>query len=188
MGQQRRELQNQNAELQKRLEGLQGQLTEANQRAETATKRSPQLAWQSKPDGGERDDNQGPSNQDYHHKEKLVEQLRHTLDQKDREIALLQQTVHRECMERTSLLERMRSGKVLPDVSTPSTLAPAVSGDSRNSSTNRRSVNQSLDQCSVDDDDGDDEQLGYSAEEQQPKASFYEKLRRAGHRKTKPRK
>ncbi|RLN95045.1 hypothetical protein BBJ28_00022319 [Nothophytophthora sp. Chile5] len=106
----------------------------------------------------------------------------------EQEIALLQQTVHRECMERTSLLERMRSGKVLPDVSTPSASAPAVFGDSRNSSTNRRSVNQSLDQRSVDDDDGDDEQLGYSAGEQQPKASFYEKLRRAGHRKTKPRK
>ncbi|ETV85076.1 hypothetical protein H257_02945 [Aphanomyces astaci] len=47
-----------------------------------------------------------------------VERLTHIVAQKDQEIQLLQQTVHRECMERTSMLEKMRSAKILPDMVT----------------------------------------------------------------------
>ncbi|RHZ42178.1 hypothetical protein DYB26_015975 [Aphanomyces astaci] len=47
-----------------------------------------------------------------------VERLTHVVAQKDQEIQLLQQTVHRECMERTSMLEKMRSAKILPDMVT----------------------------------------------------------------------
>ncbi|OQR81241.1 hypothetical protein ACHHYP_16632 [Achlya hypogyna] len=45
-----------------------------------------------------------------------LHELRSLLAQKEQEISLLQQTVHRECLERTSMLEKMRSAKILPDM------------------------------------------------------------------------
>ncbi|OQS05170.1 hypothetical protein THRCLA_02651, partial [Thraustotheca clavata] len=45
-----------------------------------------------------------------------VDRLEEILAQKDEEISLLQQTVHRECLERTSMLEKMRSAKIVPDI------------------------------------------------------------------------
>ncbi|RHY28536.1 hypothetical protein DYB32_005895 [Aphanomyces invadans] len=47
-----------------------------------------------------------------------IQRLTQAIDKKDDEIHLLQLTVHRECMERTSMLEKMRSAKILPDMVT----------------------------------------------------------------------
>ncbi|EQC31213.1 hypothetical protein SDRG_11136 [Saprolegnia diclina VS20] len=58
-----------------------------------------------------------------------VQRLTELLSQKDQEIALLQQTVHRECMERTSMLEKMRSAKILPDNSASTSDAPSYPED-----------------------------------------------------------
>lgn len=82
------------------------------------------------------------------------------------EILLLQQTVHRECMERTSLLEKLRSGKILPD----ETLTPE-----------RRSFKSS----EATHGDNNDEDAG-EIESKPRAASFYEKLRRAGSHRSKP--
>ncbi|RLN58914.1 hypothetical protein BBJ29_000193 [Phytophthora kernoviae] len=103
---------------------------EAKQRAEAAKAAGPQsqLAWQNKSLGARNRHDEVSSNQDCHDSdnEKLIEQLQLTVKQKDREISLLQQTVHRECLERTSLLDRLRSGKVLPEMCTLSNAMVAV--------------------------------------------------------------
>ncbi|KAL3667223.1 hypothetical protein V7S43_007458 [Phytophthora oleae] len=157
-------LQSDNAALQRKLSSLQEQLEHL--REQSASKAAqPQVAWQSNQSESRQASRQDVSNQDCHENDKIIGQLRSTLKQKDREIALLQQTVHRECMERTSLLERMRSGKVLPEIGIPS--LPA------------RSASIASTSC-------DDTDEHTTNEEQQPKASFYEKLRRAGSRKAKP--
>ncbi|KAL4161555.1 hypothetical protein PRNP1_002109 [Phytophthora ramorum] len=117
-----------------------------------------------------------------HGTERIIDQLRQTLKQKDREIALLQQTVHRECMERTSLMERMRSGKVVPEMGIAA--MPVSFGHNEQASVMRSSTSSSIEDISERTEDMD---LA-TAEDQQPKASFYEKLRRGGSRKAKPRK
>lgn len=91
------------------------------------------------------------------------------------EIALLQQTVHRECLERTSLLEKLRSGKILPDLCQSSVRSSEVSF------VHRSSVHPSTGE-------GDSEIEGADRVNSilEPKASFYEKLR--GRKKAKPRK
>jgi hypothetical protein len=87
----------------------------------------------------------------------------------------LQQTVHRECLERTSLLEKLRSGKILPDVCPP----PGVRS-SEASFVHRSSIHPS---SAEQDSDVDGEERAGGSE---PKASFYEKLR--GRKKSKARK
>ncbi|KAG7387075.1 hypothetical protein PHYPSEUDO_014729 [Phytophthora pseudosyringae] len=161
-------LQDENAALRQRLDNLQDQLKRL--RAQPPKAAQPQGTWQPNQTDSRKGGRHEFSNQDCHENDKVIDQLRSALRQKDREIALLQQTVHRECMERTSLLERMRSVKVLPEIGITSLVAPMASS-------------------SRDDTDDSTEHLEHTANgDQQPKASFYEKLRRAGSRKAKPRK
>ncbi|KAG2761282.1 hypothetical protein PC129_g19570 [Phytophthora cactorum] len=166
--QRQKELQHENTALRQQVDSLQNQLETLQEKSAKPAK--PQAAWETNQIDRRKLSRHESSNQDC---EKTINQLRSKLKQKDREISLLQQTVHRECMERTSLLERMRSSKVLPEIAIPSLAAPS---DSRASN-------------SCNDTDDCTERLEHSANEnQQPKASFYEKLRRAGSRKAKPRK
>ncbi|KAE9052155.1 hypothetical protein PR003_g1003 [Phytophthora rubi] len=175
---QQKALQDKNAALQQQIIDLHSELENLR---EQLTKPQPQVAWQTDPANDRKGSREERSNQDSHDNEKIISQLRHTLKQKDREIALLQQTVHRECMERTSLLERMRSGKVLPE------LPDVVSASFEKFE--RTSVMRSVTSSSSEDTGEGSERLGHGAiEDQQPKASFYEKLRRAGSRKPKTRK
>lgn len=89
----------------------------------------------------------------------------------------MQQTVHRECLERTSLLEKMRSGKVLPDLM-PSAIEASMLR--RSSSTPRRDTPSSATNHT----EHDESDAREDHDPTQPKAaSFYERLRRAGHRK-----
>lgn len=94
--------------------------------------------------------------------------------------------MHRECLERTSLLEKMRGTKILPDV--VGTMNPAAAADTssrRNNSSNRGGQREAT---SNSDDDESSREPAEQSESSQPKASFYEKLRKAGQRKSKPRK
>ncbi|TYZ60592.1 hypothetical protein PybrP1_004536 [[Pythium] brassicae (nom. inval.)] len=84
----------------------------------------------------------------------------------------------------------MRSSKVLPDVSGAANPAAGTRAESsaRVSSANRsgrRETSSNSDDESHDEKCGPAEELGAVT---QPKASFYEKLRKAGQRKSKPRK
>lgn len=159
-------LQVENTALQEQLAILRPRLERLESQSTIDTK--PKVAWQSNQTGTRKTSCHDTSDQDCHDSEEIVNQLRGKLKQKDREIALLQQTVHRECMERTSLLERIRGGnvKVLPETG----IALSTSSDS-------------VVQSNFDYTDGSNECLDQSAK--QPKASFYEKLRRAGSRKAK---
>ncbi|CEG38141.1 uncharacterized protein PHALS_08231 [Plasmopara halstedii] len=107
-----------------------------------------------------------PGNQQCPDNEMVIDQLRGELKQKNHEIALLQQTVHRECLERTSLLERIRGGKVkvLPEIGISTIISDSIVSSNR---------------------DDADVSNGYLEQNaKQPKASLYEKLRRAGSRKS----
>jgi hypothetical protein len=104
------------------------------------------------------------------------------------EILLLQQTVHRECLERTSLLEKMKSGKVLPDLGPTSYPVPSLAGGA---SVRRSSITTNRNPAITNATEGDDpheERDTSDNDPSQPKASLYERLRRAGQRKSKTRK
>ncbi|KAF4042982.1 hypothetical protein GN244_ATG04724 [Phytophthora infestans] len=152
------ELQNENAALKQHVDSLQNQLR--RQREQPTAPVQPQAAWHCYQTDNSKPSRQEPSNQDQdcHDSEAIIAQLRNRLKQKDREISLLQQTVHRECMERTSLLERMRSSKVLPEIAIPSLAAP-----------------NSISSSSCNDTEDCTERSDHSVSEHQPpKASFYE--------------
>lgn len=102
------------------------------------------------------------------------------------EIYLLQQTVHRECLERTSLLEKMRSGKVLPDMTV--SVSSTDASMRRSSIATPRREQPATNATEADDPDDRDDNGGADHDASQPKATFYERLRRAGQRKAKPRK
>ncbi|KAL4138500.1 hypothetical protein PRIC2_002006 [Phytophthora ramorum] len=178
--QRRKHLQDENADLQQQLQNVQAQMEHRREQPTPASE--PQVAWQTKQNDGRKPSREESTNQESHGTERIIDQLRQTLKQKDREIALLQQTVHRECMERTSLMERMRSGKVVPEMGIAA--MPVSFGHNEQASVMRSSTSSSLEDISERTEDMD---LA-TAEDQQPKASFYEKLRRGGSRKAKPRK
>ncbi|ETW06143.1 hypothetical protein H310_03728 [Aphanomyces invadans] len=90
-----------------------------------------------------------------------IQRLTQAIAKKDDEIHLLQLTVHRECMERTSMLEKMRSAKILPDMVTSQ-----VEMDSRQH-------RDEIDGCGDDHPNGNNNGGGGNG-----LASLYEKLRK----------
>nr|CCA21390.1 conserved hypothetical protein [Albugo laibachii Nc14] len=116
-----------------------------------------------------------PSSNQREDHEPQVAKLNREIQDKETEIVVLQRTVYRECLERTSLLERMRAANILPEI--PGSIPESIDFSSSSKDT--------LLKCNKEDStiQQDVDELNSQA----PKASLYEKLRQASLRKSKPR-